>query len=200
MAAPGRYNVFVGSEIGLLKGVNVVKSYWHNLNEVKAADKSKELCCMVWKDESETEICLGLKNKQLLTYDATQKAFSSPLTLDGGKGNLRNVYVCDSSHVTALDSGLVHVWKDAESLCEINTGENLFRMSQNPFTKNVIGTGGKESELKIWDLNDSEKPIFTAKNVRHDWMELRVPVWIMGIGFLQNENIVTCTGKKNHDF
>ena len=29
-----------------------------------------------------------------------------------------------------------------------------------------VATGGKENDLKIWDGNKPEKPVFQAKNVR----------------------------------
>ena len=30
----------------------------------------------------------------------------------------------------------------------------------------LIATGGKENDLKIWDGNKPEKPVFQAKNVK----------------------------------
>lgn len=47
----------------------------------------------------------------------------------------------------------------------INTGGNLCKMIANPSKPNLIATGGEENDLKIWDLLNSEVPIFKAKNV-----------------------------------
>jgi len=69
----------------------------------------------------------------------------------------------------------------------LKAGRQLTTMVQSPNQHNVFATGGKEHELHLWDLNRNEdcfqKPLFQAKNVRHDKLELRVPVWISGIAF-----------------
>ena len=44
-------------------------------------------------------------------------------------------------------------------------------MRQNPVKRNVVATGGMENDMKVWDLEDPEKPIFRAKNVSIiDWL------------------------------
>jgi len=67
---------------------------------------------------------------------------------------------------------------------------------------NIFATGGEERELCIWDLEKMEKdddddnentykiePIFTAKNVKHDFLNLRVPVWVTCIQWLDDDDI-----------
>ena len=49
----------------------------------------------------------------------------------------------------------------------MDAGENLWRMRQNPVEQQLIATGGKENDLKIWDLENPNAPLFMAKNVRH---------------------------------
>lgn len=78
---------------------------------------------------------------------------------------------------------------------EIKTGDKLSCMRQNFFNPNLIATGGKENPLKLWDVTKATEPIFTSKNVPHDWLNLRVPIHVMNIGFIPSSNkIVTCTG------
>lgn len=58
-----------------------------------------------------------------------------------------------------------------------------------------MATGGKENPLKVWDLDRPDKPIFTAKNVKNDWLDLRVPIWVKDMAFIpDSDKIVTCTG------
>jgi len=38
-------------------------------------------------------------------------------------------------------------------------------MRANPSQHNLVATGGKENDLKLWNLEDSAQPLFTAKNV-----------------------------------
>ena len=38
-------------------------------------------------------------------------------------------------------------------------------MVPSPDTMLQVATGGRENELKVWDGNNTESPIFQAKNV-----------------------------------
>ena len=52
---------------------------------------------------------------------------------------------------------------------------------------NFIATGGKEHDLQIWDLNKiGNGPVFRAKNVPLDSLQLRVPVWVTDMCFPDN--------------
>lgn len=51
--------------------------------------------------------------------------------------------------------------------------------------ENVVGTGGQQNDLKLWDLNTKIK-IFNAKNVKKDMLQLEVPIWITDLTFLLN--------------
>jgi len=70
-------------------------------------------------------------------------------------------------------------------------------MKVHPKQSNIFATGGEERELCIWDLDKMEKdnentykiePIFTAKNVKHDFLNLRVPVWVTCIQWLDDND------------
>lgn len=63
----------------------------------------------------------------------------------------------------------------------------------HPEQKGIYAYGGKENEIKIIKLFDSEvfntelkyEILFQAKNVKHDKLQLRVPVWISNILFIE---------------
>lgn len=79
----------------------------------------------------------------------------------------------------------------------MEAGEKLNKMR---FTsdKKVIATGGEENPLKIFDLQTG-KQTFIAKNVPHDFLELRVPVSINDIGFYSaDEQQIVTVGKYGH--
>lgn len=195
MAAP-MYNVYVGSETGLLKGINIGKNTWDNLNTVTSVDKGKEVCSVCWDDQSEKKLHIGLKDKTIQTYVVSQNVFESVTSYDAGDGCLKCIAKYDDGLITAVDSGVVRYWKENELQTELNAGKDLHCMVQNQHCKNVIGTGGKENELKVWDINTSSNdgPIFCAKNVKNDWLNLRVPVWVTGIQFLEENKVMTGTG------
>ncbi|XP_039113627.1 WD repeat-containing protein 74 isoform X3 [Hyaena hyaena] len=103
--------------------------------------------------------------------------------------------------ITCVDSGIVRVWRDndketsSDPLLELSVGPGVCRMRQDPARPHVVATGGKENALKVWDLQGSEEPLFRAKNVRNDWLDLRVPIWDQDIQFLPgSQKLVTCTG------
>jgi hypothetical protein len=52
------------------------------------------------------------------------------------------------------------------------------------FIKTQIATGGKENRLQLWDVcRPDASPVFAAKNVKPDTLQLRVPVWVTDICF-----------------
>jgi len=109
------------------------------------------------------------------------------------------VQSCFSSHLIGLENGSVLLGSFAEdkTLIELSTGKNLSAIQQCPHNKHVIATGGKENDLKIWNLEgpDTTVPIFCARNIPHDFLELRVPVWVQGVTFLpqSSELVAVCT-------
>lgn len=47
----------------------------------------------------------------------------------------------------------------------LNGGKFLSCMRQSPHSRNILATGGKESDLHLWDLNSPKEPTFKARNV-----------------------------------
>ncbi|XP_060066310.1 WD repeat-containing protein 74-like [Ylistrum balloti] len=194
MAAP-IHNVFVASEIGLLKGVSVPKSRWENINTIEEAKKENEISALCWGNDDQTTMCLGLKCQKVKTYDTNKKEFLEEKDFHIDEGRLRELLKVEGNFVTASSTGVVRLWKDVEDFTEIQAGKDLYCMTQNHAMPHVLATGGKENELKIWNLEAPEKPTFQAKNVKNDWLNLRVPVWVIQTRFLpQSEKLVTTTG------
>jgi ribosome biogenesis protein NSA1 len=46
--------------------------------------------------------------------------------------------------------------------------------------RNRFAVGGKEHLLSVWDI-ETQQRTFKARNVPHDFLELRVPVWIQAL-------------------
>jgi ribosome biogenesis protein NSA1 len=78
---------------------------------------------------------------------------------------------------------------------EFNVGSNISCIKKSPFDDNIIATGGKDNDLKVWNIsNEPEKRnVFRAKNVADNWVLLREPVWVMCIDFLSENKIVIGT-------
>uniref|UniRef100_A0A131Z2Y1 Ribosome biogenesis protein NSA1 n=1 Tax=Rhipicephalus appendiculatus TaxID=34631 RepID=A0A131Z2Y1_RHIAP len=195
MAAP-RYHVFVGAETGLLKGVNTEKRTFANLNSLQEVSKSNEITCLRWKDDSESEIYAGIRSQTVKTFCPNSGICKDVFEVKGGEGPIKGLGVVNSNLVTCVSSGLLRVWaKDGSTQADTEVGADVFRMRQHPRKEGVVATGGKENELKLWDLENLQKPVFTAKNVRNDFLDLRVPVWVTEMDFMNDsEKIIAITG------
>lgn len=79
----------------------------------------------------------------------------------------------------------------------INAGENLNRMCQSCMQKNIIATGGLENRLKLFDI-EKQKLIFSEKNLPHDWLELRIPIWISDLNFMPGTRQIATVGRYGH--
>ena len=66
----------------------------------------------------------------------------------------------------------------------LEEGRELCRMRQSPAERSLVATGGKENDLQLWDLNRTDVgPKFRARNVKNNFLDIRVPVWISDICF-----------------
>ncbi|XP_034281224.1 WD repeat-containing protein 74 [Pantherophis guttatus] len=198
MASPSRgSHVWVGSETGLLKGVNLQKKQATNYRMGGATLSRREaVTAMCWGDSYESEIFVGCLDGSVRLFSTEKGKFTESRDCQGGEGSFCGLAVLDGSLITCVESGLMKIWRDSSSEnVEIQVGAGVCRMRQNSEQRHRIATGGKENCLKIWDLQQPQQPVFRAKNVCHDWLDLRVPIWDRDMEFLPgSEKIVTCTG------
>lgn len=90
------------------------------------------------------------------------------------------------------------VWQpDKEGELLIDAGENLEKMCHSRVQRNIIATGGLEHKLKLFDL-EKKAVIFSEKNVPHDWLQLRVPIWISDMNFLPGTQQIATAGRYGH--
>uniref|UniRef100_A0A8C5QX31 WD repeat-containing protein 74 n=1 Tax=Leptobrachium leishanense TaxID=445787 RepID=A0A8C5QX31_9ANUR len=195
MAAPVRNHVWVGTETGILKGINLVKKQAANYTDVSSVTRDQEVNAMCWGDPQESEILMGCKDGTVKVYSAEKSKFTEFHDCRGGEGVFRGLGVVDNAIITCVESGLLKVWQEgASDSLELQVGAGVQKMRHCDAHRQKVGTGGKENDLKIWDLQKPEEPIFRAKNLRNDWLDLRVPVWIRDLDFIpDSDKIVTCT-------
>lgn len=190
-------SIWLGSETGILKGVSLRKKQAFNFCEMSCLSRDQEVCVMAWGDPYESELLLGSVNGTVKTFSTDKGIFTATKECgDPSQGKFTGLAVTDSSMITCVESGLLKVWKEGSTdTVEVNVGKDICKMRQNQSQRHHVATGGKENPLKVWDLEKPDKPIFTAKNVAHDWLDMRVPVWVRDISFIaDSDKIVTCTG------
>ncbi|XP_012270766.1 WD repeat-containing protein 74 [Orussus abietinus] len=197
------FNAYVGSKSGVFKGVQISKKacITKNLQSLVSITDGHQMTQMAWGDNNEKEILLACGKNEIQsvrTYDTENLAFTSTFHCDVGSGGINGISRCDSGVLTAVESGHVTLWTFSNGgQLVVNAGENLHRMKHDKTNKNIIATGGLEHELKLFDL-ETQKQTFVAKNVPHDWLQLRVPVSISDIEFLPNSTKVVTVGKFGH--
>jgi len=194
------FNVFLGSETGILKGVYFGQETpkLKNLHDFSGGRRFPEITFMSWADEDDHQknLLVAYKNHAVKIYNRKLHAFTQGVQLDVGEGSIVGIHCHESNYVVGVDSGKVLFWDFIEdrSKLEIQSGQHLAKIRQCPSHKSVFATGGKENDLKIWDLAapNPSLPIFKAKNIPHDSLDLRVPVWVEDLTFLpQSQDLVS---------
>lgn len=192
-------SVWLGSETGILKGVSLSRKQAFNFCNTRHLSRDQEVRTLCWGDSTETELLIGSVDGTVKTFSTEKGAFTESRRCgDPADGCFTGLAALDDSAlVTCVECGTVRVWKDdsREPVTELDAGKNVCRMRQNPAHRNKVATGGKENGLKVWDLERPEKAVFTAKNLRDDWLDLRRPHWVRDVAFIpESERVVTCTG------
>ncbi|XP_041968766.1 WD repeat-containing protein 74-like [Aricia agestis] len=188
---------FVGSKIGSFKHIKYHtdatknnKKCIENLVEIKDLQKDDAITCMVWGNAEQTEILLARKNQQIQVFN-TLDGFTKTYTADFGTGDVVGLGRYKRRLIAGLASGLVQVWSKKENTI-INTGGKLDRMRVCAEDNTLFATGGEENELKVWKVGETV-PVFTAKNLPHDSLQLRRPVWVSDLTFLSDTLLAVCS-------
>mmetsp|Transcript_32732 Transcript_32732/g.52220 ORF Transcript_32732/g.52220 Transcript_32732/m.52220 type:complete len:399 (-) Transcript_32732:603-1799(-) len=71
---------------------------------------------------------------------------------------------------------------------EFSVGKHVSKMRRSHIS-GLVATGGKENDLTLWDVATG-KSSFKAKNVAHDKLDMRVPVWVTDMCFMGTDNKV----------
>lgn len=192
-------SVWLGSETGILKGVSLSRKQAFNFCNTRHLSRDQEVRALCWADATETELLIGSVDGTVKTFSTEKGAFTETRRCgDRADGCFAGLAALDDSAlVTCAECGALRVWKpeSSEPVAELDAGKHVCRMRQSPVHRNKVATGGKENGLKIWDLERPEKAVFTAKNLRDDWLDLRRPHWVRDVAFIpESQRVVTCTG------
>ncbi|XP_072247963.1 WD repeat-containing protein 74 [Leuresthes tenuis] len=192
-------SVWLGSETGILKGVSLTRKQAFNFCNTSHLSRDQEVRALSWADPAESELLVGSVDGTVKTFSTEKGAFTDARSCgDPAEGCFSGLAALSGSAIiTCVESGTLRVWREdsREPVTELHAGTNVCRMRQSPVHPHKVATGGKENGLKIWDLERPEKPLFTAKNLRDDWLDLRRPHWVRDMAFIpDSDKVVTCTG------
>ncbi|XP_012251897.2 WD repeat-containing protein 74 [Athalia rosae] len=192
------FNAFVGGTRGFFKGLKIDQKNCivKNIQSLTAITRDHEITAMTWGDNAEKDIliaCGSKENRSVKIFDTEYSAFTSSFNCDIGEGKIKGISRYNDTVITAVESGHVKLWRyDKDEQILINAGKDLHRMRHSKFDEKIIATGGRENELKLFDL-ETQKQVFTEKNVAPDALQLRKPIWVSDIGFLPNSLVATAS-------
>lgn len=193
--------VLIGDETGLLKSVELEKNEQHVISsrlEPQARQHAVQSMCW-YEDENQLAGCKenvvvargnGVVESYSTSHGRTSAtssrdanwSFTAPAGKSVGVGMIQKF----GSVVRCTDKGDVLVkntLSDSAKPATFNVGPDIFRMRIEPKEQTHIAVGGKERDLSIWSL-EKQEAVFKAKNVTHDTLDMRVPVWVKDIHFL----------------
>ncbi|XP_063598271.1 WD repeat-containing protein 74-like [Penaeus indicus] len=82
------FNVYVGAETGVLKGLHLNQKAVinKNFNNLQSLERGQEITSMIWGNEEQEEIMMGLHNQTIRVFDVGIKAFTSSREIKVGEG------------------------------------------------------------------------------------------------------------------
>ena len=141
---------------------------------------------------------------ELRNTDTTQSVMSwQAPAVEGTADDVRGLAVSGSAEhdwrlVSCTESGIVRTWRrhdegetggcDTEwATCGLSgkplgDANMVSRMRVDRVSCSRLALGGREKELAVWDVA-TQKVLYTAKNVKNDNLQLRVPVWNVDLDF-----------------
>jgi ribosome biogenesis protein NSA1 len=219
--------VLVGDETGLLKSIELERNEQRVLSSrAQPQARARSIQRMCWyADEREAasfqrNVVLARADGVVESYEASHgKGLSSAREPDWSwpaadivKQDEQDKTRCVGldvlskfgSVVQCSDAGDVLVrstLQDAGQPASFNVGGDVDVMRLNPADQTVVGLGGKEHDLNLWSL-ETQQLLFKAKNVTHDKLDMRVPVWVKDLRFLSQgssngHRVVTGTGHRH---
>ncbi|KAG7257473.1 hypothetical protein CRUP_024089 [Coryphaenoides rupestris] len=188
--APGRRaDVWLGGETGVLKAVSPASRRVLSYCCSRGPRRDREVRVLCWGDPAETELLLGSGDGSVRTFSTQTGEWTSGRRCAVGaeRDDFTGLAaVATGDLVTCGEAGRLRVWRREEAegegpVLELSAGGPVSRMRQNPAQENRVATGGRETVLKVWDLQRPDAPIFSAKNLRDDWLGLRQPEWLRDV-------------------
>ncbi|XKL67990.1 hypothetical protein PGB90_003481 [Kerria lacca] len=194
------FSLYVGTSTGILKGVRIEKYE----NGIKAIPKNlvtnredisnkNEIKCLNWNNDLYEEILIGMK-KKVQIYNTKNEQFTENIDLP--LGECCGIFKENEALFVGSTSGVVYSIqmpiKEKKQFEMFKLNKPIDCMKKSSIHPNIIGTGGKNNDLKLWDIN-THQMTFIAKNIKPDELQLPIPIWVSDLIFLRSsEKIATC--------
>ncbi|KAF2357619.1 WD40-repeat-containing domain [Trinorchestia longiramus] len=203
-------HIFVGTDTGFIKGIQFtsIGAKVQNYRLSKKLDSSNAVTALAWRDEGENEIFIGHRDSTVSLFDTRLGSSIFRHRPKVGSGKVVDIVERKGHVLVGMESGhICHLFKGEkkdqiriDTLCRVIASykdkPKLGAVKIHPTDDNKIATGGCENDLKIWDIENTRKPVYSAKNVAHDFLNLRQPIWVSDLTFLEDNLIVVTSRHK----
>ncbi|XP_063236995.1 WD repeat-containing protein 74 [Bacillus rossius redtenbacheri] len=190
---------YVGSNTGVFKGVEFKKDVGPKCRNILGPSQMSDITAMSWGDTEECDVLIALKNSTVRVFDSKyRRNFVKCLPTDHTQGPIRSISRYNNIILAAFESGVVKNMKsEAGGQVVLKTDRHLWRMRHSEVNGDLIATGGRESNMKLWDL-PTQTLLFEARNVRSDELELRVPVFVSDLCFIPGTHMIATCSKHGY--
>uniref|UniRef100_A0AC35GQF4 WD repeat-containing protein 74 n=1 Tax=Panagrolaimus sp. PS1159 TaxID=55785 RepID=A0AC35GQF4_9BILA len=191
-------DAYVGAATGAFKCVSFKDGKITNANTIAdLIPKETEITAMCFGDIEQSEVIACQANHKIKLYNSITNLYSELFTVEGCEGKIIGLSMLSSDKIiTAAKTGQLQIWTPEGKLLssdEWNAGNDILAFDKKPSSSTIIATSGKENLLKIWDI-ETRQITWSARNVKHDKLNVRVPIWDNGLKFINENEIVTVTG------
>nr|BAE26600.1 unnamed protein product [Mus musculus] len=146
--ASARWNhVWVGTETGILKGVNLQRKHAANFTPSGQPRREEAVNALCWGTGGETQILVGCADRTVRYFNAEEGTFLSQRYCPGGEGTFRGLAQADGTLITCVDSGILRVW------CE-----NDKEASSDPLLELKVRNDWLDLRVPIWDQDTQFLP------------------------------------------
>ncbi|XP_017868731.1 PREDICTED: WD repeat-containing protein 74 [Drosophila arizonae] len=203
-----KHELFVGTHTGsfkhLLPALEKNPYIQSNLTDVAALDKDSRVTALAFGNEAQTEILLGRAKNVAEVHSLGVSGASSMRHINVAAAPIVGLARYNNKLIAGFSNGKIQTMsldalEEEESAAEpilIATGDHMDHLRQCSTARQIVATGGKarQNNLKVYDLSDDGKQIFSSKNLPNDYLQLEVPVWDSDIGFVDGPSVLaTCS-------
>ncbi|TGZ61723.1 hypothetical protein CRM22_007846 [Opisthorchis felineus] len=172
------YPLICSSPVGIIKCFNLKDQMPLTISLLQ----NQSVTSLCW--HSTDSYLVGTKKGVLIQQFCTSSS-SNHEPFDTLDESIASILPNDEVFLAVSTTGTVRSY-DRSTLCrktevKVNSSVCCARISHS-----LLATGGRNSNLAIWDLDNPTHPVFSAKNVRQTTLQLEVPIWISDICFVPN--------------
>jgi len=189
----GTRRLIAGTETGLLRVVDVERPRETRLVRTTQQDRKRGVLALAWAS-TESFVC-ARKNGDLERWEEStgESAFEDDAwelrSVRRLVGECAGLASTDARVVSCSDDGRLQVWGEDDDARDLDVEGQV---SAFDVRGERVAVGGREHELSVWNLATFDRE-WRARNVPHDFLDARRPVWVSAAQFLSETTLLIGT-------